>query len=360
MENKMRELLNFEAIVKWNNNDAYAVSMDYNALFKVDLNSGDCTYICMFDEQINKKRLYTSAHKIGGKIYFVPFSADRIAVYEPESNNLYGIDIDTVDSGKYYFYKRNAKFNSGIIVENNLYMIPCTFPGLIKIDTNIDKVEYLNDWVIDEELDFRTHPILVDNKIYVPCTKGNKLLCFDIGEGKGKIIALQTKQSCWWSMCRMGEGFWLSPRKPGPILFWNCDNGKITEYYKYPNDFKGREFYFSLCFEYKTNICFLPVRSNMGIILNPENGMLEEWKIDYVNSESTVVFLTEFNNLIYLRITDETNSIYICIDTETLETFDYCFEFKNNKSKFVEDLRKKIKVIKESKNMNLMWYLKVI
>ena len=56
---------------------AYASDFYRNGLFKVNMNSGECEFVKLFDgELVNKKRLHCAAIWEGSKIYFLPASAD--------------------------------------------------------------------------------------------------------------------------------------------------------------------------------------------------------------------------------------------------------------------------------------------
>lgn len=341
MSIKNMDPLNFEAIVKWNDEIAYAASYNYNALFKVFLSNGDAEYLQMFpDEKPNGKRLFTVAVRYDEKIYFVPAAAEHIAVYEPDKNNLYNLPIEAVDQDKNLHYKRGAKFNGGMVVGKYVYMMPCTYPGFIRIDPENDTVEYYDDWVGDGDYLFRKAPLIDENIIYLPSTMNNKILKIDTNTCSGQLLHIDTKQGGWWSMCKRYGDYWLSPQMPGPIIRWNTKTNAITEFGNYPTAFDGRNFYFTRVFQYDDKIVLISARANMSIILDTVTGDMIPLILTKNNKDiKTTTYYFEMDGYIYLGLSEESKVQYIKLNIENLSTESFKFRCSKNVDRLNYDMQ---------------------
>ncbi len=358
----MFDILEFEAIARWDGNVAYAASMYGNALFEVNMLTGECSYICMFDESDKKRRLYTTAYKLGNKIYFIPASADRIAVYEPKEDFLYYLDIEDVDSSCHKYYNIKSKFNGGVVQGNYLYITPCTYPAILRINSSNDKIEYYKDWFTETDYMFRKSPYFDGINIYLPCTKNNLILKFNTENCRGNMFELPTKYGGWWSMCKIGDNFWLSPRKPGPIISWNEENNTVSEYEDYPSGFEKSDFFSTYIFEHNGMPYILPAFANMGLYIDIDKKIISPWTINGVISGSEVFFLFSDEDNIYLKIINNNKAVYRVVNKSNLYEQDFVFSFKNNKDKFLEDYisTKKNSTVTESIFFGLKDFLQVL
>lgn len=340
MSIKNVDLLNFEAVVKWSDEIAYAASCEYNALFKVFLSSRDAEYLQMFpDEKPNGVRLFTMALSYGEKIYFVPASASHIAVYEPDKNNLYNLQIEAVDQFKNPHFKINAKFNGGMVVGKYIYMTPCTYPGFIRINPDNDVIEYYNDWIGDGDYVFRKAPLLDENMIYIPSVINNKILRIDTDICKGQMISIGTKNGGWWSMCKQDGDYWLAPQMPGPIIRWNVEKNVIDEFDDYPDDFNGKDFYFTKIFSHGNQIVLLPGKANMGIVLDVESKEMHPLTLLGSNKLSLTGLRFEIDGYIYLSVMVGNVIKNIKLNTADLSIEGYAFKCTKNINRLNQDMQ---------------------
>lgn len=354
--------LDFEAFVKWNEKIAYAASYKYNALFKVSISNGEAEYLQMFpDEKPNGVRLFTVAISCGEKIYFVPATADHIAVYEPDKNNLYNLHLETVDQEKYLHYKSNAKFNGGMVIDRYIYMTPCTYPGFIRINSDNDVIEYYNNWVGDGNYLFRKSLLIDENIIYLPSTINNKILRIDTNTCSGELISIDTKVGGWWSMCKQGDNFWLAPQIPGPIVKWDTKENIITEFGNYPMNFEGKDFYFTKVFRRGNQIVLIPAKANMGIILHTETGNMIPFTLKKGNKESVTRIWFEVDGYIYLSVSEEREIQYIKLNIANLSRENFAFRCSEKIDKLNYDIQcnfmKNRTIVKENKYFDLFDFL---
>ncbi len=355
---KNTDSLNFEAVVKWSDEIAYAASSEYNALFKVFLSSGDTEYLQMFpDEKPNGVRLFTMAVSYGGKIYFVPASANHIAVYEPDKNNLYNLQIEAIDRGKDPYYKINAKFNGGMVIGKYIYMTPCTYPGFIRINSDNDTIEYYSDWVGDGNYVFRKVPLLDENMIYLPSTINNRILKIDTNTCNGQLFSIGATKGGWWSMCKQCDNYWFAPQIPGPIVRWDTKKNTFKEFDNYPDGFDGRDFYFTKIFQHGNQIVLIPAKANMGIILNVETGDMTPLFLTKYNKESVTRICFEMDKCVYLSVSKGSEVQYVKLNIKDLSMESFAFRCSKNIDKLNHDILLNFMKIKTAIKEKRYFYL---
>lgn len=137
-----------EAIIKIDNY-LYAMLRKINAFIKIDLGDGSVCFIgSVPNEKIVKDRLYSDLVYFNGKIYFVPLSADEIAVYDIKNDIFEKIpfaDNKTIYNSK--IFKKDYKFSKGLVKENYVYFFSCTYPAILKLNIKTNCIEYVTNWV---------------------------------------------------------------------------------------------------------------------------------------------------------------------------------------------------------------------
>lgn len=350
-----RLLLDFEAIAMVEEQMGFAVSYDFNALFKVNLDSGCCDYITIIpDEDLEGKRLYTYAVYINDKVYFVPYSANEIAVYNVKINQIYKLELEEKDSVQYNSYKKNAKFSCAFLNNKYIYMLPATYPAIIKINVETDEIVYYSDWVGTQEYLFRKSFVLSDDKIFVSSSINNNILEFDLKADQGVWHHIGHKNRGSWGIVKYQDNIWLSPQKQGPIIKWNPITGEYMEYTDFPFDFIGRDFMFTQIFENNGNLYLIPAYANMGIEIS-KYGDMKEWNEIYLNENHVTRYMFELSAKIYLWISEKNEERRICINkiNNSIEEYSfYCFPEKYHHDYYKECVKQKVPC-KESRKFKL-------
>ena len=238
--------LRFEAATKINGLYAIAASYDYNALFNVNLMTGECRYLSMIPGENNiQMRLYSVALKMDNRVYFVPASAREIAVYDLENGRVEKIDYYKKKRKTTACYKQNSNFNGAVRFGKYIFMIPFTFPGVLRLDTENNTVELYDSWIDGQQFVFKKEPVVVGDKFYIPSSINNLVLEFDMNNCEGHMFAVGKHNLGCWSMFYNEGIMWFSPQENGPIISWNMDNDDVVEYSNYPKGFIGNGFCFT-------------------------------------------------------------------------------------------------------------------
>ena len=356
--------LTFEAIAI-KDNVGYASDYDSNSLFKVDMKTEECTFIGLFDDEpFDVKRLHSAAVWIDDKIYFIPLAGERISVFTISDNSMYSIQIPIPDRKKYTHYKKIFKFVRAVRNRNFLWLVPATYPGVLRLDLQTNEVKVFDNWVPNEEYMFLLGLCTKDNRFFIPDGRSNKVLIFDMDKEVGQVEYIGNDNRGIMDMCEVNGTYWLAPSYEGSIISWNPKLGDIVEYSDYPSAFKGGRIVFANNYFYKDKIIFLPANANYGVVLS--NGKLEieenqQWKETFDNR---LEYLFETDLYRYYR---ELNKKKICrfykINKSDNSLLGYSFFYYENGKRiksWVESMSVNCKVVRENSDICLIDFLQEI
>lgn len=355
--------LDFETFAEINANTGIGISTEYNALFKADLNTGNCEYLGYIpNEKMDQKRLYTKAVICSDKIYLVPSSANEIAVIDPASYQIEKLSIKTPVLNDNKYYKKGAKFNEGIVYENSVYMIGCTYPGILKISQVNGQYEmkYFDKWAQGQSFIFRRSPAIYDHTLYIPDTCSNRVLQFNMDTGDGQFWHVGDNNHGCWSGCIVEDSLWLSPKNPGPVIRWNLISHDVQEYDAFPNGFDSRDFAFSKILCRGKNLYLIPVRASAGIIVDTVSGTISQWNALRVQDDETLGFMFEDAHKAYLRRKSDPSKSYFYLDYSSLKIRPFAFLLTQGKEMFFRDQISHSDVVSENSLFQLKDFLNYI
>lgn len=286
-----------EGIAQIDENTAYASCSEFNALFKVDLKTGDCTYVALFpDEKLNAKRLFIKAVFVNGKIYFIPASASAISVYDVETGTFESIIIrDDFVNEK---YSRKYKFADAFIYRDTICILPATYPTVVKLNYKENTLEYFSKNMPETEYLFRPGTAQIGNKLYVPNTKDNLVLEFDMETNDIRKHYVGKNNHGSWSMVADGDYLWLIPQRHGAIVKWNYKNGDVFEYDVYPDGYVESDFCFTKGYKSGEHIYVLPAKANMFIKVKL-TGVMEENNLLQLQNHEMVTYMFHLGDYEY-------------------------------------------------------------
>ncbi len=357
-----KKKLTFEAIAI-KDDVGYASDYNRNSLFKVDMKTGECTFIRLFDDEpVNLRRLHCTAVWIDKKIYFIPGSGNKIAVFYPEDNSIESIQIPLPKSKQFSFYKSQFKFIRAVKYKENLWLIPCSYPGILKLNMQTKKIQVLDKWLENDTYFFRAGLYVNDNKIVIANGKSNAVLNFDMEKESGNIIHIGSENNGVMSICKEGDVYWFAPRLPGSIVAWNPLTDTVTEFDEYPQEFESGKIVFSYVYSLKNKIFFLPAKANKTIVFNNGNLEIEKNILWKENNQSTLEYLFETEEERYFRETGiDENDRYIKIGKRDNVLSEYDFYFLDDgkrDSLMIESMASNNEIVIENKYIGLNEFIR--
>lgn len=260
-------------------NNIWFSATDTNGLFKLDKETEIISKVAGFpNENSNGIRLYSKVFKYKNKLIFTPMSANEIAIFDIDSNEITKIPV--LENEK---CNSKLKFSGIAKYDKWVFLIGCTYPAILKIDMITDEVEYYSEWSIDIEkyivdasdVYFKRDFYMKEEYLYIPFCNAGAILKFNMLTGQHTIINLEENHG-FSSICvDEKDNMWLSPRKNGAIIKVDIDTFKVTKYDKYPSKFISGMFPFSNIEYLNGCLWLMPQTANMLLKFDIEKEEME-------------------------------------------------------------------------------------
>lgn len=350
--------LTFEAIAI-DGDDGWASNYEYNGLYQVNMKTGACEYLGVFPEEAsNKKRIHCCAKKLQNKVYFIPAAGNVISVLNIDDKSMESLKIPCPENGKYAFYKPAYKFIEAVVSQSCLWIVPSTYPGVLRLDSDTSEIKVYDQWIPDTGYMFRKGLCIEGKRFLIPSGSNNNVLMFDMEMETGTILCVGIHNHGSMSMCSYDGKYWLAPRVEGAVVMWDPNTNLVKEYTEYPDIFKCSGIVFSKNYVFNGQIIFAPAKANTGIVIS-ENAVKTDrsncWKEE---TESNVEFLFETEEYLYFRevYRDRHQKRFFRVSKSTNEQTDYCFfvpDADSRKQEVILSAMCREEIIKESKKLGL-------
>ena len=223
-KNEIESRLSFSCAVEA---DGYlwASADEFNGLFKICIETGESEFIATFDEDPYGTLLYKNALAYKRKLFFVPYTAKKIAEY----------DLDTKEI-KYYSLKpemRNnpTQFTGYTEREGRLYLFPHWIEDIVTLDMKNGSIQYhkwSNKMLANEnkKTTMFAHQITVGQYEYMPCLRSNSFIKLNLDNFESEMITIPfTKDGLIDAAYNAGILYILS--MSGDVYAYNTQNGDI-------------------------------------------------------------------------------------------------------------------------------------
>lgn len=319
-------------------------STQYNALFKMKLDSREAEFVSSLPGEPVLNSSFASVqgvYKCNNKLYYAPYNSDNIICYDVDTN-----EFETIPLPVEFINKGIRKFININGFENRLVLIPHSSNLLLiyDIDTNefIDCSENLT--LLKPNADFTQNPayenmfffhsVSVENKIFMPYIKGNKVMVLDIVTKECEIKTVGTFNDCLCAIDYDGKYFWITSMYGNCIYRWDYETDECIKF-EIPNEIIN---------EVNYEINQIKVNNNKIYIISSNENKI--YIFDTILQKITFCDISEdksekLHNYITPIMVNET------LYTETLNTKKFVeFDFKQGKTK-VESI-----ILKESQVLN--------
>ncbi len=126
----------------------YFTSYNSNWLFKLNIDTKDIEAV----HQLNGPKTgmkFSGLYYYNNQIWMIPWSIDYIYIY-----NLINSKLEQLFLPKEMFeYNHMIKFRKSILQEKYLWLLPCSYPGIIRIDMDEKVYKIYNDWPVNVNFD---------------------------------------------------------------------------------------------------------------------------------------------------------------------------------------------------------------
>ena len=323
---------------------AYASLFENNMLVKVHLNTGNSEYLGYFSEENKEWWLYINGIYINGQIVWIPYNADKIAIYNMEKNFTIYFNIPDIEKK----YVNNLKFGVSFLFENCIYAFGYGIPIILVMDVTTWEIKTINfsNKIPENEIPmfFKFNYCIVDDYVYLPIISKNIVMEFSLITHSYVFYQVENTKG------NFSEGFTeiIYEKKQFRLFNWNDEEiiwtkGKNNIKYYKNNYLDAKLKAYKKVIAGKNEIR-IPYFSPQ-VILKKENGEISiinalQTKIDEDNN-SSFLLTKEISNFLYM----ETNRKFEWsrIDLNSLKVEKVFFDID------AEEIKKHFNNIKEKK-----------
>ncbi len=244
---------------------------------------------------------YSKGIEVGGKVFFTPTIGENVLVYE--NNEL----IKTIKL-KAYSDKYSDMKGISVLLEENIYIIPKSYPTVVRINTKTYDVDYIEGYSelfsIVEQYYHGVGVAIWNNFLVLASANDARMMFINNDNLELQVVKVNVENSNGYGCILPNvEDLWLLPFENSPIVKWNPISGECKEFSEFPEGFeldkaqKARPFLNGVFSSDK--LILSPLDSNMFISLDINTGTMEEWvkPWDKTNNGVVEVQSTYFNSI---------------------------------------------------------------
>lgn len=188
-----------------------------NGLCRRRIGDNQAELISIFpDEKQDEIDLFSAVHLYNDKLYFVPSKARHIGVFDLLDNSI-SVAVIEKNFENLKYYDERHKFESSYLIDNYLYMIGCTYPGIVKVNLDSMEMETIN---IDIKGDFGKGYFykggIYNGYIWCPCMSMPIILKVNLSDDTLSKKCIKTSVSGFSSIAFDNDYAYLTGRGENP------------------------------------------------------------------------------------------------------------------------------------------------
>ncbi|QDR81958.1 hypothetical protein [Sporomusa termitida] len=291
---------------------------EFNGLFKMEKRTWKAEYMGSFPgEKMEGKRLYTSISSYNEKLYFSPYTANEIAVYDKQNKTFEKFNFNKPKGEKASLYCEDYKFSSVVEFKERVFFLPCSYPAIIQLEPTTGHLEYYSEWMgairklqnsIEDSYFWK--PVITGTHAIIPSANANAVLDFDMETGVSTVLEVGKKDYNYFSACFDGKDYWLASRCYTPIIRWDKEKNQCFEYSNYPEGFSSTKYNFVGMCVVEDGVWMLPYQANQALRIDIRNGNISFLNAPEIMSPHNVG--KEALSQCYIFMTKVGDNIYAC------------------------------------------------
>ncbi len=299
-------------------NTLYSFNKNINALMNINLESGDVNYISKVSTEIEySKHLYGDVLLVNNKLFFSPYLANDVAIFDIEKNEFERIVIkkdNNIDS--------KQKFSKMKIIGNQVIFTPVFYSCVIGIDLDTLEVSYstnINEFMLVDP----NKPVFLEavevykDKICFASAQSNDILMYNINTTKMDVLKINENNYGYTSSLLVDHELFLATNYKDIFVKLDLNTLEHTEYscssYTDNHIFKMFDFNDKIIMLKNFNNVFLVYDKNTGelskekyeINIDDEDVISYEYAVKYSEEEILVLNVLD-NNIYFINVLDKT------------------------------------------------------
>ena len=208
---------------------------EVNGIFQIDMQTGKVKYLTMSEKyDADSGYLYQDAKIDGEKIWFSPYGADNILVYNSTLNVCEYIDVPQIrgngrDIAKFYGIYDCGKW---------FVLLPVEYPAILKVDKETYKIavvhwedkfvkEYPNFIYINGCLSIAWDFEIVNEKIFL--LAGNTIIKYNVNTDDILFYQIDKQKRMYTGIVSYENKFFLIDRLHSELMMWDEENNHVEK-----------------------------------------------------------------------------------------------------------------------------------
>lgn len=205
-------------------NNVWFVPSCYNMLCRYDMQEDSLEVVEEMSVNYRLRNLYCNVVKLENYVILLPFSANKIRVYDAVSGNE-TITIDMRDYGREKYL-----FITYAIWGPYIYLFPHNYPAVCRLDTDNWRIEYFDDWYRScgfdgDKIFFQWQCCVEGSSVYLPVAERNGLFRFDMEDASFEYMQVGRTEERFSTISCVGGQLYLSNQN-GDIVICELDGGE--------------------------------------------------------------------------------------------------------------------------------------
>ena len=209
----------------------WGTALEFNGLFRVHLRTYQVEYVGQFpEEKAEGFYLYNGIAEYNEKLYFCPYNAKHIAVYDKRTSTFHTICLrESIRNGE-------RKFSDIMVDGKYIYFKGRNVDAIIRLDAETTELIYIENWVNEMR---RRQMIQHDFLLQAGCVYHDDLYYFSQGargllrmalsDFSYEFIPLQySHQDGYFRVVHGGDLLWLLPARDGCLACYDPQTGNMT------------------------------------------------------------------------------------------------------------------------------------
>lgn len=211
----------------WIYYDGYYIwitAREFNGLFRMDSVTYKTEFIGRFPgEKSEGYFLFGEIGECNGKLYFAPYNAKNIAVYDKRSSQFYSIPL------RKDICNLEEKFLSVLTCGKYVFIQGCKAATIIRIDSETDEVVYFEDQskITGKNMFFTLQSCVHDEKVYFYHADSNSILCIHPSDMSGEYFPVNREINN--DIIILGHSELMLQTSSGNMVSYDFETMDVTE-----------------------------------------------------------------------------------------------------------------------------------
>lgn len=210
----------------------WCTALDFNGLFQIDRDALECRYVGRFPgEKPEGCELFGMAAECGSKLYFAPWAAEHIGLYDKRTGEFSSLPIPQARE----LQQAPFKYYAALTYQNFVYLIGNQVNAVLRIDARTDEVTVMDGWrheleshESEKEESFFSYACQDGPTAYLLSKYANAMLRLDLTSGQWKLIRFPGKNRKYTHGICVHNTVWFCSSTEGAVGFYSAADGRFV------------------------------------------------------------------------------------------------------------------------------------